>query len=161
MENMVILTGLLVSSGSVIRLLLTLTGQLKGPVLYHFLRYGDSERHFFPLPDMLFWVGLLIFFGSLALRRFMQFDYPTELVTLLFLFLAYLSYTYRDWVYDHTNHFPRLPLWTNELYEKTSRHERRRIAFMWLRLPLRTRLLYNANNHAFRLWADMVILATL
>jgi hypothetical protein len=47
-----------------------------------------------------------------------------------------------------------------ELVGRTTRAERRRLAYMWLRLPAKLRLIYNSNDRAFMEWADMVILST-
>ena len=52
------------------------------------------------------------------------------------------------------------PRWIHELREYTTRDERRRIAYNWLRLPLRTRLHYNSDDRAFMLWADLLVLST-
>ncbi len=57
--------------------------------------------------------------------------------------------------------FLSLPHWYVELRERTTREERRRIAYMWLCLPRSTRLHYNGSDRNFQIWADQVILATI
>jgi hypothetical protein len=74
---------------------------------------------------------------------------------------AYFSYRYPHLTGQKHGLFLNHPRWLFELGERTSRLERRRIAYMWLRLPLRLRLIYNSNDRAFLEWADMVILSTL
>ena len=161
MGNIFALVGLFGSFMMLFRLLLMLTGQLKGPVLGYFERYGESEGHFFPVPSLLFWSGMVILFTGFALERLVRFDFPSELLAVIFFVAAWLAFSGKEWVESYVSRLPKLPRWYGELYETTTRHERRRIAYMWLRLPLRTRLLYNANNNAFRQWTEMVILATL
>jgi hypothetical protein len=161
MGNIFALGGLFGSLGMLFRLLLMMTGQLKGPVLGYFERYGESEGYFFPVPGLLFWAGTVILFTGFALERFVRVDFPSVLLAVLFWAMAWMAFNAKEWVADWVQRLPKLPRWYAELCETSTRHERRRIAYMWLRLPLRTRLLYNANNNAFRQWTEMVILATL
>jgi hypothetical protein len=73
---------------------------------------------------------------------------------------AVLSFYYRNRLLRFWTTLPTFPGWHGRFMETTSRWERRRIAYMWLRLPLRTRLLYNANDRLFFVWAEQVIVST-
>ena len=47
---------------------------------------------------------------------------------------------------QHPSVFLRFPSWYREIVDHTTREERRKLSYMWLSLPLRTRLLYNAQH---------------
>lgn len=150
-----------ISLAGLIRAFLVLTGLHKGPILAMFERYGGDEPFFYPLPGILFWMGILMVSGGFLLQNWFAIDDTLILmVTFVMLMLAWTAHYVTDHVYQMQDRFPVLPVWYGRLKEETSRKERRRIAYMWLRLPLRTRLLYSANDRAFFLWADLVIAAT-
>jgi hypothetical protein len=110
---------------------------------------------------MLFWIAVMVISIGYVLDQWLVIDFlATTVLGVLILFLAWTSANYSDVVQHYSHRLPVLPLWYARLQENTSRNERRRLAYMWLRLPLRTRLLYNASDHAFFLWADLVIAAT-
>lgn len=161
MNALIVIAGLATSSAMLLRIVLILMGQLKGPVLAQFQRYGDLEGHFSPLTGFFFWLAWFVLFGGYGLDRFVEVVFPLEIAAILLLICSYYAREGSKWLQSRTNKLPTFPMWTRRLYEITTRHERRRLAYMWLRLPLRTRLLYNANTHAFEVWAEMVILATL
>lgn len=152
------------SAGMLARLVLILTGQLKGPVLRQYERYGDVEAHYFPLPWLLGWSGLALVFGSDVMNNTITLGVDVSALSYVGVFLivlAIISYYTEERIRDNAKLMPVLPRWANTLAHNTTRHERRRLAYMWLRLPLRTRLLYNTSDHAFLKWAELVILATL
>ena len=49
-------------------IVLALVGVNKGPVLAKFQQYGPDHPYYFPLPAMIFWLGLIVFTGGLLLR---------------------------------------------------------------------------------------------
>ena len=157
-----IILGLLLGSGlMLLRMVLMVSGQLKGPVLQYYERYGDEETYFFPLPNLLMWLGFTVIAGGFALETWQIFLVPTEYIGAFLLFAAGVAFYAQRWVRDAADNLPVMPRWANTLFRNTTRHERRRLAYMWLRLPLRTRLLYNASNRAFFDWAELVIISTL
>jgi hypothetical protein len=79
---------------------------------------------------------------------------------LILLALAYFVYYRRDFARRHPEIFLLLPRWCAQLREYTTREERRRIAYYWLNLPLRTQVQFNSNDRAFLIWADMIVMAT-
>lgn len=141
-----------------IRTVLIASGVLKGPVFRASEKYGDRERFFQLLPQMLFWVGLWFSGTGVAVR--LVGDVPlfaTEVLGTVMIVLAGLTFVFPQ---IGLRYF-RLPAWYFDLQERTTRYERRRIAYMWRRLPLNLRLIYSSNHRAFQDWADMVILGTI
>lgn len=141
-------------------IVLALVGVNKGPVLAKFQQYGPDHPYYFPLPAMIFWLGLIVFTGGLLLRDTVVRSSAIEVVGIILLGMAAVAWNQKPHWEQYAESLPTLPMWYAQLREYTSRYERRRIAYMWLRLPLRTRLLYNANHQAFFTWADLVIMAT-
>jgi MFS family permease len=143
-------------------LALILGGLYKTPLLALFEKYGDAENQFQPVTQGAAAVGALIASGA-ALSAV---DQPW--VWALFWIGLALAVTAAyavlrtppsgRWRHDD---WPQLPRWYYALRQYTTRQERRRIAYMWLWLPRRTRSLYHANDRAFLLWADLVIAGTL
>lgn len=146
-----------------IRLVMIIIGLHKSPVLEAFEKYGDEEPFFFPYSQLVLWFGLaLVAVGMIVESN----DGARGLNVLsvtggLVMLLAYWIFTSKERIQYALRNLPILPLWLGRLCENTTRYERRRIAYMWLHLPLRTRLLYNASDRFFFQWADLVIMATI
>lgn len=139
----------------IIRIVLILTGLYKAPILRSFEHYGE-ERIYSPLLYLVLWVGvagwLLItfYFDSFCL-------YGTAFM-LPFLVPAMYDRLYETAV-QHPRIFLAFPAWYYALMDSTTREERRRVAYMWLRLPRGLRLHYSTNHHAFSLWVDLVLIS--
>jgi hypothetical protein len=156
-----LLTGvLLVSLIGLGRMGLILVGLLKDPVLRASERYADEDDLYYPLPALLFWFGIFLFAGGLLLAAVTRVRYPMYVVGLFFMVLAYGAYTHPNLAMKYPKLLLSYPRWYSDLRERTTREERRRIAYMWLWLPRRVRLFYNSHDPAFNLWADMIILST-
>ncbi len=151
---------LLISAGGLGWIVLALAGINKGPVLAKFERYGPEPPYYFPLPSMIFWLAGIVFSTGLLLRDSGMGGSAIEIAGVVLFLLAVFAWNQKPYWQRYAETLPTLPAWYAHLREYTSRYERRRIAYMWLRLPLRTRLLYNANHQAFFTWADLVIMAT-
>lgn len=144
------------SGGFLIRDVLILLGFYKAPILVLFQRYGGDDPIYYPLPMMLLWFGLLIISVGGMLPMI---DFPSFELGMVILFLAYLA---REFQYPKNEGAkPVLPVWYRRFVEDTTRAERRRVAYMWLRMPLRTRLLLNASDYHFFLWVDLIVIATI
>jgi len=137
--------------------LLILTGVLKGPVLQKFEKYGDQEDFYYVLPSLIMWIGWFCITSSFWLASFLPSVTPLIFFGGMFLVAAGGLHYYRDTLHHTLVYFPR---WQYDIISRTKRQERRRLAYMWLHLPPRLRLIYNGNHRAFREWADFVILAT-
>jgi len=145
----------------IFRILFVLAGMYKSPVLELFEQYGDPPPVYYPWTQLLIWVGILLFSVSLFWGGGgFQDALGTNLLGVLFLLIAWMSHTFKANVVKVLQELPQFPSWYNKLESYTSRVERRRIAYMWLRLPMRTRWLYNASDKFFFQWVDLVIIAT-
>lgn len=150
----------LLSSLYFVRNLLILAGWLKAPLLRLFERYGVADDSYTVMPELMTSFVLLLFsVTALLMESFFQTALPVILVGVLYL-LGWLMLRSRYAARRFPFLFLSLPVWYSDLRERTTREERRRIAYRWLSLPMRTRLAYSANDHAFHLWADLVILGT-
>jgi hypothetical protein len=143
------------------RYLMIVAGFFKGPVLSHFLKYGDDEDLPNLLTPLLGWGGLSLITGHLLALHYLYLNLPLFLLGLLCLALAYLTFAYPRWFGQSRGLVLGHPRWLAELMGRSSRLERRRLAYMWLHLPPRLRWAYSSHDQAFWEWADLVILATL
>ncbi len=148
----------------IVRLFLVIVGMYKDPVLETFEVYGEFDPIYYPWPNLLVALGVLSFAGGLAFE--VVFGASTTLTTVLAVLAIISAFIAYHWKYMFQSYaeklrFPPIPAWYGKLCEETSRYERRRIAYMWLHLPLRTRLLYNARDRFFFQWAELVIMASI
>lgn len=140
------------------RMMLIIIGVYKGPVLRASYKYGDREQYYESLPQILMWLGLWSIASGILLASVVPNSFvPMQTVGFFLLFFAAIAGAYPL----IGLRFFKYPTWYFDLIEETGRQERRRIAYMWLKLPPRLRFLYNSNTHAFRQWTDMVILSTI
>lgn len=139
---------------------LIMIGYLKSPVIHTFERYGETETLYMPLVPLLFWSGLLAATVGTWSPAYLQISFP--LVGLGFLSMVFAVFSYQSYEFTVKWHyrFLRLPRWYHELRERTTRYERRRIAYAWLRMPWRAQLIYNSDDRAFFIWADYIIMGT-
>lgn len=143
-----------VSGGMFLRSSLVMLGQYKDPVLHTFEQYGE-ETSYSPLIWFLLWGIVFAYFLAYLMIA------PGWLFT-IGLMTASVSFAFRDafadWIVRYPHIFRKYPTWYHEFIQYTTREERRRIAYMWLRLPARTRLLYNAHTPFFKQWAELVLM---
>ena len=159
--TLIILTiGLITAIVFLARTILIIVGWYKAPVLRRFEKYGDEENFYYSLPELLGWSGVLIITGNLWVARVWGVVYPFIFAGVLLVFAAYIAYRFPDYMGRHPSVLLTHPRWLHELLGRTTRQERRRIAYMWLRLPLRLRLIYSSDDQAFMHWVDMVIIST-
>lgn len=155
------LLGTLVSIGLIIRLVMIAAGFYKEPVLHGFERYAQMDDSYHLLPPLLLAVGLLVLFGGMLFASTVANRFSPIVFALLIFLLAYYAHDKRGTMAQHPNIFLSFPRWYVELRSRTTREERRRIAYMWLSLPKTLRLHYNGSDHHFLLWCDLVILGTI
>ena len=155
------LVPLLVSIAFLLRIGMILTGLLKGPILHTFEKYGDSENIYYPLPSLLLWAGVFVLSISRLIAETANIWLPATIPGLGLLAGAYLAQTHPELPRQFPRLFMSYPRWYFNLRDRTSRYERRRLAYMWLWLPPRLRFIYNGNDRAFNQWADLVIMATM
>ncbi len=145
----------------VVRNIMIVTGLWKDPILRAFEKYGDEESFFHPLPHLLGGLGALAWVANYWLGYFNASMVALFVIAGLLLASGFVMGHYPHLLGARPELVLNHPGWLADLLERTSRLERRRIAYMWLHLPWRLRLMYNSNDRAFREWADMVILSTL
>ena len=143
-----------------VALILIAVGLYKDPILHHFERYAEMDDGFYLLPRLLLASGLFALSGGILFTTTVAPRVPAFLLGGIFLILAYLAREYRRYMRLFPQIFMSFPRWYAELSERTTREERRRIAYMWLCLPRSMRLHLNGSDRHFLVWADQVILAT-
>ncbi len=139
-----------------LRLSFIIVGLHKAPILAIFEKYGDPPPYYYPWTQMLFLMGAAFLTGGFLISS----SNATRWLGLLFFVLAWVSHTWKDQIIGKIYRLPQVPRWYDIFLSQTSRYERRRIAYMWLRLPVRTRWIYNASDKVFFQWIDLVILAS-
>jgi hypothetical protein len=150
--------------GSIVALFrigLILIGAFKGPILNSFEKYGEEEHIYFPLPSMLFWSGTFVVSSAILLSDAIGVSLQFTIIALLIYFSAYWAWANPGIARQYPQIFMIFPRWYYDLRDRTSREERRRLAYMWLWLPRRLRLIYNGSDRAFNQWADLVIMSSM
>lgn len=158
--ELTLLAFLLISLFLLGRQSLILSGLYKDPVLRISERYAERDDLYYALPWLLLWIGLMFFSGGLLLLYVVRYTFPIYLIGLLLFALAYGAHDHPEIANRYAQVLLSYPRWYAELRERTTREERRRIAYMWLSLPRGMRLYYNSHDPAFLQWADLVILST-
>lgn len=152
---------LLVSIALLIRTGLIMTGVWKEPILHTFEKYGDVETVYYPLPSLLLWSGVLIISTTPWMMAPLRSWVPLVVPGIALIYASYHAYIHPEIAKQYPHIFMSYPRWYFELRERTTRYERRRIAYMWLCLPRRMQWAYNGSDPAFNQWADLVIMATM
>lgn len=144
-----------------VREALIISGYLKDPILRRFEKYGDDERVYYPIPGILIAAGFFVLGISQWAEPYLRNVLCMPFGPALLLFTAaFFAERQRERIYQNPGFLTRFPRWQYVLREYTTREERRRIAFHWLELPFRTRLLLNSSDRAFLNWADLIVLTT-
>ena len=157
---MMLTLGFITAIGFLARTVLIIAGWYKAPVLRQFEKYGDEENFYYSLPALLGWSGAMIITANLWVSMVWGVVYPFISAGGMLLVAAYVAYRFPEYMGRHPSLLLTHPRWLHELLGRTTRQERRRIAYMWLRLPLRLRLIYSSDDQAFMHWVDMVIIST-
>ena len=155
-----ILLATIISAGFLVRIVLIAAGFYKEPVLHAFERYAEADDNYYLLPPLLLALGGFAICAGILFSVTVSPRFPALLVGAVLLTASYLAYGWRDKMRDYPQIFLIVPRWYVELRDRTTREERRHIAYMWLCLPRRMRMHLNGSDHHFLLWADQVILGT-
>ncbi|MBZ0274838.1 MAG: hypothetical protein K8I60_01765 [Anaerolineae bacterium] len=143
------------------RTILMMVGLFKSPVLAMLRKYGDNEKFYLPLLPLLVWSGIFLITFSGWASASLGITVSLSGLGIICLLGAYFGRQNLQKVANFHFKYFKYPRWYHNLLERTSRYERRRIAYMWLRLPWRLQLLYNSDDQQFMLWADFVIMGTI
>ncbi len=130
-------------------------GYYKEPVLTAFQQYGD-EVNFSPLLETVLW-GILL--GYMFFVALVPSSSLIMLGVVMFVVFVSLYWQLKDNINNRPDVFLQYPRWYREIVDHTSREERRKLSYMWLVLPFRTRLLYNTRQDAFHKWVELVMLS--
>lgn len=142
----------------IVRAALIMFGLYKSPVLHSFERYGDEETLYHPILEFLgalvvLAIGTQFYIGMTTRTQILMF-----IALMLGSFIGMMWYRFAAVARRLLDRHLIIPRWYRDLYQRTTRVERRRIAYMWLRLPRRTRATLETNTPAFMDWADLVIM---
>ena len=144
------------ASGALLYYAAIVSGLYKDPLLARFRAYG-KEQYPYPLCRLLdvFSAWCLMMARMLdALTTYTRRTNGSSAALFLIVGLVALGTSVT------ARHKPALrealPRWYFTLLRTANRHERRRIAFAWLRLPRRMRWRLNGDQKAFGTWADTV-----
>lgn len=136
-----------------VRAFLVVIGVYKDPVFTSFEDYGE-ERIFSPMFSFVSWGG---FFAYIMLFWYLNPGVAFSLGLIIVLPLTATRATFLDMLYKYHESFRIFPLWYYRLVQNTDRQERRRLAYLWLRLPLKTRMIYNTHTILFEQWVEQVL----
>ena len=142
------------------RMVLIAVGLYKDPVLRHFELYAERDDSYCLIPPLFFGIGMMALSAGFMFSSRIAPLFPAVLVSALFFLVALWTRENPRLMAAHPRIFLAFPRWYVQLRERTTREERRHIAYMWLALPRPMRLHLNGSDHHFLLWADYVILAT-
>ncbi len=157
--NALALIAFFVALGSLARHVLILFGWLKEPILHQCEKYGDEEAYYLSLLPLLVWGGVFTITLSAWMSALIGLSFPLAGLGVVMILAALVGYNSPK-AAAQWHRLARLPRWYYELLDRTDRYERRRIAYMWLRLPWRARLAYNSDDCAFFVWVDLIVMGT-
>ena len=144
-----------------VRALLVTAGVHKAPILHSFEKYGGDEAPYLPMLYLVLWSGIFLILVWILFSLYIQSKVSLLSVGITFGFIGYIFYVRLErWAQAHPTVFMRYPRWYSELNSRTTREERRRLGYMWLRLPFNLKLVYDTNDRAFFQWVDLVLVAT-
>jgi hypothetical protein len=151
---------LLLGLGGLLRAWAIQAGYLKSVLIRLFERYGDAFGLYNPLFQITFWFGVLLAGVLMIAATRLELSFEVHVPMALAFIAAYYAFSNARFFREHVPVLMPYPRWYHDLLERTSTPERRRIAYMWLRLPRRTRRLMSSHDGMFATWADLVIMAT-
>ncbi len=148
------------SAAQLARMMILLSGRWKGPILRTCEHYSPTESMFDPLPSIFFWSGTLVLSISTGLSILTSIRAPIYLIGAGLMIIGFwIGQREREGRSRIADWMP-VPLWYKALKDRTTREERRHIAYMWLNLPPGTRAYFNDNDSAFASWVDLIVIST-
>jgi hypothetical protein len=141
-----------------LRALVITVGWWKEPILGKFRSYG-AEAISYPVVQFAAWLyaTVIVFVLMLYPRRTPG---VVMFASLILLFIILWVRNYPETAKGLLDRLPIYPIWHRKLREYTSRYERRRIGYLWLRLPQHLRALLNRHDEIFLQWADFVVMGS-
>jgi hypothetical protein len=128
----------------------------KDPMLSRFRMYG-AERRYYPFCRFLALLGAWgLMVASMLDALTIRTRHTNSFAPAIFLALAIMALAASLAARQIPALREALPRWYFALLRTANRHERRRIAFAWLRIPRKMRWRLNGDQRAFMTWADTV-----
>ncbi|MCL4249616.1 MAG: hypothetical protein KJ065_15845 [Anaerolineae bacterium] len=152
---------ILIGSFQLIRTVLVISGRRKGPLLRVFEAYTDKPQAYNSLRAVAVWITVVIIGVLIYLSETMTLPIAAFIPLVLAIATAVWANEQPDFIRQYLPFLMPEPRWFVDLSSRTTLTERRHIAYMWLKLPRRTRILYDHHDGAFRIWVDLVIMGTL
>jgi hypothetical protein len=143
-----------------VRSVLIVVGLYKTPIIHSFESYGQDEVPPMPVMTLAVWMGALTALMGMVGVWSLRLNSTFMFAGILVLIASAAAFYWRNAFAQTYHRYAWFPRWYYDLRERTTRYERRRIAYMWLMLPRRSRLIYNSSDLQFRVWADFIILGT-
>jgi hypothetical protein len=144
------------ASGALLYYAAIVSGLYKDPLLARFRAYG-KERYPYPLCRLLDVLGVWCLMMASMLDALTVHTHRTNSAAAgLFLVMSVMALGASMTARHKPALREALPRWYFTLLRTADRHERRRIAFAWLRIPRRMRWRLNGDQKAFGTWADTV-----
>ncbi len=135
------------------RAFLICLGVYKDPVFASFEHYG-RERPYSPLYRLITWSAILLYLG---LYLYVHAGVLLVAAAVMLVPLVSVRDSLQRALYKNPRWYRAFPVWYQELSARTTRNERRRIAYLWLRLPTGTQMRYSVSPPAFHHWLEMVL----
>jgi hypothetical protein len=146
----------LFTTGALLYYAAIVSGLYKDPLMARFRTYG-KEQHHYPFCRLVeifsVWcVMMASMLDAMTVRTRNTNSFAPALFLIAGLVALGVSFAARR----KATLREALPRWYFTLLRTANRHERRRIAFAWLRIPRRMRWRLNSDQKAFGTWADTV-----
>lgn len=142
-----------------VRAVMIAAGLHKGPVMAFLAQY-TSDDTYYVLPGVFGWLTLFLWAGATSLAFIEPRTAGAQVLAVPAALLTLAAWAARGAAGTTWPWLTALPAWLNEMSAFTTREERRRIAFLWMRLPKQAQLHYSVSAYHFHLWCDLVILGT-
>ena len=152
---------ILIGSFQLIRTVLVISGRRKGPLLRVFETYTDKPQAYNSLRELAVWATVIIVGVLVYLSESVKLPTVAFIPLLSTIVTAVWASEQPDFIRQHLPFLMPEPRWYVDVRGRTTLTERRHIAYMWLKLPRRTRILFDHHDGAFRIWVDLVIMGTL
>jgi hypothetical protein len=144
------------ASGALLYYAAIVSGLYKDPLLARFRVYG-KEQHHYPVCRFLdIFSAWCLMMASMLDALTVRTRHTNDFAPALFLILGVMALGMSVSARRKPVLREALPRWYFTLLRTANRHERRRIAFAWLRIPRRMRWRLNSDQKAFGTWADTV-----
>ncbi len=146
----------LFTTGALLYYAAIVSGLYKDPLLARFRAYGKEQRHYPFCRLVEIFSVWCVMMASMLDAMTVRTRNTNSFAPALFLIAGVVALGVSFAARRKATLRELLPRWYFTLLRTANRHERRRIAFAWLRIPRRMRWRLNSDQKAFGTWADTV-----